>query len=70
VHLARIGSAPPRSSASVAAAPAGDGDYVGTRDIAMFSTDLAWYDFKASKPEKIVETVMAKVNQIRPRASS
>jgi peptidoglycan/xylan/chitin deacetylase (PgdA/CDA1 family) len=38
--------------------------YLGTRDIAMFSTDLDSFDFKASKPEKIVETVMAKVNKL------
>src|SRR6478735_9907441 len=31
--------------------------YLGTRDIAMFSTDLDSFDFKAGKPEKIVETV-------------
>jgi peptidoglycan/xylan/chitin deacetylase (PgdA/CDA1 family) len=38
--------------------------YLGTRDIAMFSTDLDSFDFKASKPEKIVETVMGKVNKL------
>src|SRR3954471_20698399 len=38
--------------------------YLGTRDIAMFSTDLDSFDFKASKPEKIVETVMTKVNKL------
>jgi peptidoglycan/xylan/chitin deacetylase (PgdA/CDA1 family) len=38
--------------------------YLGTRDVAMFSTDLDSFDFKASKPEKIVETVMTKVNKL------
>ena len=38
--------------------------YLGTRDIAMFSCDLDSFDFKASKPEKIVETVMTKVNKL------
>jgi hypothetical protein len=38
--------------------------YLGTRDIAMFSTDLDSFDFKAGKPEKIVETVMTKVNKL------
>ena len=38
--------------------------YLGTRDIAMFSCDLDSFDFKASKPEKIVETVMTRVNKL------
>jgi peptidoglycan/xylan/chitin deacetylase (PgdA/CDA1 family) len=38
--------------------------YLGTRDVAIFSTDLDSFDFKASKPEKIVETVMAKLNKL------
>jgi peptidoglycan/xylan/chitin deacetylase (PgdA/CDA1 family) len=38
--------------------------YLGTRDIAMFSTDLDSFDFKASTPDKIVETVMTKVNKL------
>ena len=38
--------------------------YLGTRDVAMFSTDLNSFDFKAAKPEKIVETVMTKVNKL------
>jgi peptidoglycan/xylan/chitin deacetylase (PgdA/CDA1 family) len=33
--------------------------YLGTRDIAMFSCDLDPFDFKATKPERIVETVIA-----------
>ncbi|MEA2821763.1 MAG: hypothetical protein QOJ86_3767 [Bradyrhizobium sp.] len=43
--------------------------YLGTRDIAMFSTDLDSFDFKASTPEKIVKTVMTKLNK-RRKASS
>ena len=38
--------------------------YLGTRDIAMFSTDLDSFDFKAGTPDKIVETVMTKVNKL------
>src|SRR4051812_10982811 len=38
--------------------------YLGTRDIAMFSTDLDSFDFKASTPDKIVETVMTKVTKL------
>ena len=38
--------------------------YLGTRDVAMFSTDLDSFDFKAAKPEKIVETVMTKLNKL------
>ena len=38
--------------------------YLGTRDIAMFSTDLDSFDFKASKPEKIVDTVMTRLNKL------
>src|SRR6266550_1780522 len=38
--------------------------YLGTRDIAMFSCDLDLFDFKAAKPEQIVETVMTKVNKL------
>jgi 3-dehydroquinate dehydratase len=38
--------------------------YLGTRDVAMFSTDLDSFDFKASTPDKIVETVMTKVNKL------
>jgi peptidoglycan/xylan/chitin deacetylase (PgdA/CDA1 family) len=38
--------------------------YLGTRDISMFSCDLDSFDFKASTPDKIVETVMTKVNKL------
>jgi peptidoglycan/xylan/chitin deacetylase (PgdA/CDA1 family) len=38
--------------------------YLGTRDVAMFSTDLDSFDFKAANPEKIVETVMTKVGKL------
>lgn len=35
--------------------------YLGTRNIAIFSCDLDSFDFKASKPEKVVDTVMKKL---------
>ena len=38
--------------------------YLGTRNIAIFSCDLDSFDFKASKPEKIVDTVMTKVDKL------
>lgn len=38
--------------------------YLGTRNIAIFSCDLDSFDFKASKPEKIVDTVMAKADKL------
>src|SRR6476661_5768139 len=36
--------------------------YLGTRNIAIFSCDLDSFDFKASKPEKVVDTVMKKLD--------
>jgi peptidoglycan/xylan/chitin deacetylase (PgdA/CDA1 family) len=38
--------------------------YLGTRNIAIFSCDLDSFDFKANKPEKIVETVMTKLDKL------
>ena len=38
--------------------------YLGTRNIGIFSCDLDSFDFKASKPEKIIETVMRKVDKL------
>jgi peptidoglycan/xylan/chitin deacetylase (PgdA/CDA1 family) len=38
--------------------------YLGTRNIAIFSCDLDSFDFKASKPEKVVETVMKKLDKL------
>jgi peptidoglycan/xylan/chitin deacetylase (PgdA/CDA1 family) len=38
--------------------------YLGTRDIAMFSCDLDSFDFKASKPQKVIDTVMSKVDKL------
>ncbi|MBR0713817.1 polysaccharide deacetylase family protein [Bradyrhizobium liaoningense] len=35
--------------------------YLGNRNIAIFSCDLDSFDFKASKPEKVVDTVMKKL---------
>ena len=37
--------------------------YLGTRNIAMFSDRLDSFDFKASKPEQIVNTVMTKLDK-------
>jgi peptidoglycan/xylan/chitin deacetylase (PgdA/CDA1 family) len=44
--------------------PAAMVTYLGTRDISPFSCDLDSFDFKASTPDKIVETVMTKVNKL------
>lgn len=38
--------------------------YLGERNISIWSCDLDSFDFKASKPEKIVETVMTKVDKL------
>lgn len=38
--------------------------YLGERNIAIFSCDLDSFDFKAGKPEKIIETVMTKVDKL------
>ncbi len=36
--------------------------YLGNRNIAIFSCDLDSFDFKASKPEKVIDTVMKKLD--------
>jgi peptidoglycan/xylan/chitin deacetylase (PgdA/CDA1 family) len=38
--------------------------YLGTRNVGIFSCDLDSFDFKANKPEKVVETVMKKVDKL------
>jgi peptidoglycan/xylan/chitin deacetylase (PgdA/CDA1 family) len=38
--------------------------YLGSRNVAMFSTDLDSFDFKADGPDKIVNTVMTKVDKL------
>ena len=38
--------------------------YVGERNIAMFSTDLDSFDFKARKPDQVIKTVMAKLEKL------
>lgn len=38
--------------------------YLGTRNIAMFSCDLDSFDFKARKPEQVIDTVMKKVDRL------
>jgi len=37
--------------------------YVGSRNIAMFSTDIDSFDFKARKPEQVVDNVMKKLDK-------
>src|SRR3954451_16406383 len=40
--------------------------YFGTRNVAMFSTDIDSFDFKkGATPEKIVETVMTRLDKLR-----
>jgi peptidoglycan/xylan/chitin deacetylase (PgdA/CDA1 family) len=36
--------------------------YLGNRNTAIFSCDIDSFDFKASKPEKVIETVMKKLD--------
>ncbi|ABE40170.1 polysaccharide deacetylase family protein [Rhodopseudomonas pseudopalustris] len=38
--------------------------YLGTRNVAMFSCDLDSFDFKARKPEQVIDTVMKKVDKL------
>jgi peptidoglycan/xylan/chitin deacetylase (PgdA/CDA1 family) len=38
--------------------------YLGNRNIAIFSCDLDSFDCKASKPEKVIETVMKKLDKL------
>ena len=38
--------------------------YLGERNIAIFSCDLNSFDFKASKPQKVIDTVMSKVDKL------
>jgi peptidoglycan/xylan/chitin deacetylase (PgdA/CDA1 family) len=38
--------------------------YLGGRNVAMFSTDLDSFDFRASNPEQIITTVMTKVDKL------
>jgi len=38
--------------------------YLGTRNIAMFSCDLDSFDFKARRPEQVIDTVMKKVDKL------
>jgi peptidoglycan/xylan/chitin deacetylase (PgdA/CDA1 family) len=37
--------------------------YLGTRNIAIFSTDLDSFDFKMRKPEQVIKSVMAKLQK-------
>jgi peptidoglycan/xylan/chitin deacetylase (PgdA/CDA1 family) len=38
--------------------------YLGTRNVAMFSTDLDSFDFRSNGPEQIITTVMTKVDRL------
>jgi len=38
--------------------------YLGTRNVAMFSTDLDSFDFRSSNAEQIITTVMTKVDKL------
>jgi peptidoglycan/xylan/chitin deacetylase (PgdA/CDA1 family) len=38
--------------------------YLGTRNVAIFSCDLDSFDFKASKPQTVIESVMKKVDKL------
>ncbi|WJR75262.1 polysaccharide deacetylase family protein [Bradyrhizobium sp. NP1] len=38
--------------------------YLGTRNIAIFSCDLDSFDFKASKPQTVIDTVMRKLDKL------
>jgi peptidoglycan/xylan/chitin deacetylase (PgdA/CDA1 family) len=38
--------------------------YLGTRNVAMFSTDLDSFDFRSKNAEQIINTVMAKVDKL------
>ncbi|MBR0695286.1 polysaccharide deacetylase family protein [Bradyrhizobium lablabi] len=38
--------------------------YLGTRNVAMFSTDVDSFDFKADGPDKIVNNVMTKLDKL------
>src|SRR3981189_2059046 len=38
--------------------------YLGTRNIAMFSCDLDSFDFKASKPQQVIDVTMKKLDKL------
>src|SRR3954467_15110527 len=38
--------------------------YLGTRNVAIFSCDLDSFDFKASKPQTVIDNVMRKVDKL------
>ena len=37
--------------------------YLGTRNVAVFSTDLDFFDFKFRKPDQVVKSVMDKLKR-------
>ena len=38
--------------------------YLGTRNVGIFSCDLDSFDFKASKPQQVIDTVMKKLDKL------
>ena len=38
--------------------------YLGTRNVGIFSCDLDSFDFKASKPQQVIDTVMRKLDKL------
>ena len=38
--------------------------YLGTRNVAMFSSDLDSFDFRANSPEQVINTVMTKLDKL------
>src|SRR5436305_11702517 len=38
--------------------------YLGSRNVAMFSTDLDSFDFRSNNPEQIITTVMTKLDKL------
>jgi malate/lactate dehydrogenase len=38
--------------------------YLGERNIGIFSCDLDSFDFKASKPQQVIDTVMKKLDKL------
>ena len=37
--------------------------YLGTRNVAMFSCDLDSFDFKASKPQQVIDVTLRNVDR-------
>jgi peptidoglycan-N-acetylglucosamine deacetylase len=59
----RKASAPSRSRFPFLKDPKDQLDYLGTRNIAVFSHDLDSFDFKMRKPEDVINSVMGKLEK-------